>query len=114
MKKVYVAGKLNDNAVGYIQNMHKMINNAYDIRKMGFSVYIPCLDFLYGLVAGDADYRDYFDNNIAWMKCADAVFVGKGWETSKGTKREIQIAQHNNIPVFYYLTDLRDWGKDEC
>jgi hypothetical protein len=36
MIKVYVAGKLNDNSVGYIKNMHKMIKEADFLRRAGF------------------------------------------------------------------------------
>ena len=106
MKKVYVAGKLNAYAVNYIKNMHKMIAAADEIRRMGYSVYVPCLDFLSGLVHGDYDYYDYFNNNLPWMLSADLVFVAPGWETSEGTKQEIEIARENNIPVLFNIHDL--------
>ena len=53
MIKVYIAGKLNDDAVGYIKNMHRMINTAKSVRKLGCCVYVPCLDILEGLVDGE-------------------------------------------------------------
>jgi hypothetical protein len=106
MKKVYVAGKLNDNAVGYIKNMHQMITTADTIRRMGYSVYVPCLDFLSGLVHGGYGYADYFQNNLPWMLASDLVFVVPGWETSTGTKNEIEIAKANNIPVYFNIHDL--------
>jgi len=106
MKKIYVAGKLNDRAVGYIKNMHYMIKIANSIRENGFSVYIPCLDFLSGLVDGSMEYKDYFDNNMPWLLCADAIFVCLGYETSMGTREEIQRAQQNSIPIYYDLQKL--------
>jgi len=41
MKKIkgYVAGKLNDDAVGYIQNTHAMIKTARALREESFAVY---------------------------------------------------------------------------
>ena len=105
--KCYVAGKLNDDAVGYIRNMHAMIKTARMLRSMGCSVYVPCLDILEGLVDGDFNYSDYFDNSQPWLLSADFVFVCKGWETSTGTKREIDAAEEHGIPVYYYIDQLR-------
>lgn len=100
MRKIYIAGKLNDNAVGYIKNCHKMIKTAKQVREAGFSVYVPCIDFLEGLVDGSFEYGDYFDNSQPWLLSADAVFLTPGWGSSEGTKREISLANEYNIPVF--------------
>jgi hypothetical protein len=100
MKKVYIAGKLNADAVGYIKNMHRMIKTAREVRNAGFSVYVPCNDFLEGLVDGKFDYEDYFNNSQPWLLAADAVFLTPGWGDSSGTKREVALATENNIPVF--------------
>jgi hypothetical protein len=104
MKRVYVCGKLNADACNYIKNCHQMIKYADKIRRMGFSVYIPCLDFLSGLVMGDYEYQDYFKNNLPWLECADYIFVIPDSENSKGTQAEIKRAQELGIPVFDNLT----------
>jgi hypothetical protein len=106
MKKVYIAGKLNDNAVNYIKNMHAMITIADKIRRLGYSVFIPCLDILSGLVAGNFEYQDYFQNNLPWLEAADAVFVCPGYETSKGTLEEIKHAERLGKPVYFKYTEL--------
>jgi hypothetical protein len=112
MIKVYVAGKLNSDAVGYIKNMHKMIKTAKLLRDNGFSVYVPCNDFLEGLVDGQFEYADYFDNSQPWLSSSDAVFLTPGWETSEGTKREIAFAESLQIPVFYSITQMcKHYGK---
>jgi len=103
MKRVYVAGKLNDDACGYIINVHNMIVWAEKVRKAGFAVFVPGLDFLQGLVFGNWSYKDYFDNSQPWLDVSDAVFLVPGWESSDGTKREIERAKLQNIPVY---TDL--------
>jgi hypothetical protein len=109
MIKVYVAGKLNDNAVGYIKNMHTMIATANKIQRLGFSVFIPCLDFLSGLVDGNFEYRDYFENNVPWLESSDCVFVCSNWHSSEGTKREIDHADVLEIPVFFDIDKLIEW-----
>jgi len=111
MLKVYVAGKLNDMATDYIKNCHKMIKCAEEVRKQGFAVYVPCIDFVMGMMFGSYDYNDYFDNSQPWLKSADAIFVCPGYETSTGTQREIATATERNIPVFFTMEDLTRWKQ---
>jgi hypothetical protein len=106
MKRVYIAGKLNADAVGYIKNVHNMIVAANQIRKLGYVVYIPCLDILSGLIDGSMEYEDYADNNMAWLEFADFLYVLPGYETSKGTQKEIEQAEILGIPVIYKITSL--------
>jgi hypothetical protein len=104
--KCYVAGKLNSDACGYIKNCHRMIKTARVLRNMGIAVYVPCNDFLEGLVDGSFEYADYFENSQPWLLVSDFVFVCEGWETSEGTKKEITLAQKSGIPVFFSIEDL--------
>ena len=109
MKKitcVYVAGPLNAGAVGYIKNIHRMVMWAEKVRKAGFSVYIPGIDFLAGVIHGDWEYEDYFNNSQPWLERADAIFVIPDYEESKGTLREIERAANLSIPVFYDIEKL--------
>lgn len=104
MKKVYVAGRLNDMAIDYIKNLHRMIVLANQARADGFSVYVPGLDVLQALVHGDFNYRDCFDNSQPWLMASDAILVvEEGHRTSKGTQREIETAKRHDIPVFFDL-----------
>lgn len=107
MKRVYVAGKLNDDACGYIKNMHRMIYWGEKVRKAGFAVFVPGLDFLQGLVFGNWEYPDYFNNSQPWLDAADAIFLVPGWEASSGTKREIERAKSKGIPVFDSVDELK-------
>lgn len=109
MKKVYVAGKLNADAVGYIKNIYKMIKTAKVLRNQGFSVYVPGNDFLEGIVDGNFEYEDFFDNSQPWLLSSDAMFLTPGWETSSGTLKEIKLARENNIPVFYNIDGLKNY-----
>lgn len=105
--KVYVAGKLNAMAVDYLKNVSAMIKKSEEIRKLGFSVFVPCVDLLRGIVSGDFEYGDYFYNNVSWLRCSDAIYVMDNFETSQGTKEEIAIAQSCGIPVFYDIESLK-------
>lgn len=111
-KRVYVAGKLNGMAVDYIKNCYTMMEWAEKVRKLGFSVYVPCIDFLMGVHFGNYEYQDYFDNSQPWLEVADAVFVCPGWQTSTGTKRELETTAEIGIPVFYNLVNLEQWKEE--
>jgi len=106
MKTVYVAGKLNAMAVDYIKNMNNMIWCANTIKSKGYAVYIPCLDFLTGLVIGYYDYEDYADNNMAWLEKADLVYVMAFSEDSIGTQKEKQRASELGIPIITRMEQL--------
>ena len=106
MKRIYIAGKLNADAVGYLKNVHAMIRVAQAAKDAGFSVFVPCLDLLMGIVAGDYEYEDYATPNLAWLSVSDAVLLVPGWETSKGTQAEIAWAKELGIPVFETLQEL--------
>ena len=106
-KRVYVAGRLNGMACDYIKNVHKMIETAEEVRKAGFSIYVPALDFLMGAVIGDYGYYDYFDNSQPWLEVSDAIFLVPGWETSSGTAKEIAKANKFEIPVFEDLYKMK-------
>ena len=109
MKRIYIAGKLNSDACGYIINVHNMIIWAEKVRKAGFAVFVPGLDFLQGVVFGDWVYSDYFDNSQPWLDASDAVFLTPGWEVSEGAKREAERANNQGIPVY---TDLKQMIRD--
>lgn len=113
MKRIYVAGALNSDACGYIKNLHRMIYWADKVRRLGFAVFIPGIDFLAGLQCGDWNYEDYFDNSQPWLDVADAVFVVPESENSTGTKREITRAIANGQLVFYDLKALRVFKNEK-
>lgn len=110
-KLCYIAGALNAMSVDYIQNLHRMCVWADKIQKMGFCVYNPGEDIIRGLIIGNLEYNDYFDNSQGWLKVSDCTFVCPGYENSTGTKREINTAERAEIPVFYDLPSLEKFGE---
>jgi hypothetical protein len=106
MKRIYVAGALNSDAVGYIRNLNRMISYSNKLRRKGYSVFVPGLDFLMGLLDGDFDYKDYFENSQSWLAVSNIMFVCPGWESSKGTAKEIEYAKSLGIPIVYNDIDL--------
>lgn len=107
MKRVYIAGKLSDDACGYLRNVHRMIEWGERVRKLGYAVYVPAIDLIQGIVFGNWEYPDYFNNSQPFLDVCDAVFLVPGWETSAGTAREIERAKAQGIPVYADLETLK-------
>ena len=106
---IYIAGALSGDTPTYISNSSKMIRYGELVRRSGYSVFIPCLDILQGLVMGDMEYDDYFNNSYAILPRCDALFLTPRWENSNGTKKEIALAESYNIPVFEDLEKMNDY-----
>ena len=106
MKKIYIAGKLNAMAVDYLYNVHNMMNTAQAVKSAGYSVYVPAIDLMMGIMFGYTKYEDYFDNSQPWLSVADAIFLVPGWDSSEGTKREITLAEERGVPVFSDLEQM--------
>ncbi len=106
MKKVYIAGALNADAVGYLKNVHRMITHAEKVRQAGFAVFIPALDFVMGMAFGNWEYNDYFDNSQPFLEACDYVYVCPESENSKGTQREVETALSLKIPVVFSVNEL--------
>jgi len=104
--KVYIAGKLNDMAVDYLHNVHKMMQTAEKARLAGYAPFTPAIDLLMGIKFGYTDYHDYFDVSQPWLAVADAVLLVPGFETSKGTFEELQRASNFDIPIYKDVHDL--------
>jgi nucleoside 2-deoxyribosyltransferase len=114
VKAIYIAGKLSDpNTIEYIKNVSNMMDQAQAVKELGFSVFVPAIDILMGIKFGYDLYSDYFDNSLPWLAKADAVILVPGWETSKGTKRELAIAEELGIPVFENIIDLKEFFGNE-
>ncbi len=105
---VYIAGALRSDIPGYISNLHRMIKSGEEVRRNGMSVFIPGLDVLQGLIMGDMEFEDYFQNSFAILPRCDAIFLTPGWESSKGTAREIAYAKSLGIPVFDDIVELKN------
>ena len=106
IKKVYIAGPLNADAVGYLKNINIMLRMAEKVRKAGYSVFVPCLDLLMGIMAGDYEYKDYFNNNMAWLEASDCVLVLPNSQNSLGTQEEIAWALSKKIPIYHSLEQM--------
>ena len=101
--RIYIAGPLNADAVGYLQNVHRMTQASVMLRQMGHAPYNPCLDLLDGIMAGDFGYEDYFYTSQEWLKVADAMFF---LGSSPGADKERALAESLGLPIYEGLNEV--------
>lgn len=106
MKTAFVAGKFIANTTWEIeQNVRKAEAVAAELWKMGIAALCPHTNsrFFFGL----ADESVFLEGYRRFIRSCDAVFLVDGWETSKGTAGEIQVALSLDIPVFEFSSKSR-------
>ena len=103
MKCLYVAGPYsNPSVVEVFNNMNRGMRKATEKFLEGWAPFCPWNDYHYTLMLRGEEkltVEDYYEYSLAWLRKSDAVYVLKGWETSKGTIKEIEVARSLNIPI---------------
>ena len=113
-KCIYVAGALNANdAITYIKNMNRMFEHSLLLMEAGYSVFVPGLDILLLLKSDKPSYNKAFFNSWWWIKKADGIYVVPKSKKSKGTKREIKLAEGQSIPIFYSIEEMDEYFFNE-
>ena len=50
--------------------------------------------------------EDYYRYSVDWLKVSDAILLVPGWQVSKGTKKEVEIADKMDIPIYYDIEEI--------
>jgi hypothetical protein len=103
MNRIYVAGPYSGNTLQTLNNMRTGMRKATELLTKGFAPFCPWLDYQYTLMLRDGEsisYEQYLRMSIAWLEVSNAVLLLPGWENSKGTLAEIEVAERLGIPVF--------------
>ena len=115
MKRVYVAGPYNAPSVlPLLNNIRRGMRACSVLLQRGYAPFCPWLDFHFHLMLREDEslsIEQYYDYSIAWLLVSDCMLVLPGWETSKGTLQEIEIARTKTIPIHYSINDLLDVEK---
>ena len=117
MIRVYVAGAYSaDNVIDVLKNIGRSEWYAAQLFAEGFAPFVPWhdKDFILRRPMDDFSVENFYNYSLAWLEVSDAMLVLSGYESSKGTVKEIEFAEERGIPVFYGLNDfLRNFGGDE-
>lgn len=108
--RVYIAGAYSaDNVITILDNMREGMRMATRVLLAGFAPFCPWLDYQFQLMLRNYErlsVEDYYEYSLAWLDASDVMFVLPNSENSKGTKKEIEYAVENNIPIVYCLEEL--------
>ena len=116
MKRIYCAGPYSaNNVLEVLQNIGRGEKIAAELFANGYAPFTPWhdKDFCFQLPDHEFTVKQFYDYSIAWLEVSDAVFLVPGWEKSKGTLAEIEIAQKMGIPIFVDFQGLylHEWEK---
>ena len=106
--KIYVAGKYGNHlpSVYRLDNVMKAIETGRQLILKGHNPFIPHLThFIHE--GWDTDIGEkWYELDLEWLKCCDAIFMIDNWEDSKGAKLEYQKAIDLEIQIYYRMEDV--------
>ena len=119
-KVIYLAGAISATSHWeFLRNIRTALEVGRKLMKLGYSVYIPHLDFLLFLDSNENDIptRDeIYLNSFEIMKRCDEIWVLPNSENSKGVKKEIEWWMENGKAdkVFYLGERVKENEKEYC
>jgi len=116
LKRVYVAGAISHpDYLNVLANQSKGIEMTNILIRMGYAVFCPFIDFQLFLHIRKGEHpitlQMIQDHSLAWLVASDALLVLSGYENSKGTLREIEVAKDYGIPIYYSIDELTQGKK---
>lgn len=109
MKRVYVAGAYSaDNIITCLKNIGRGEEYASKIFLMGHAPFCPWHDKDYVIQNWNKKFtvKMFYDYSMAWLEVSDVIFLVPGYENSKGTMAEIELAKKLSIPIVKSFEEL--------
>jgi len=110
MKRVYVAGAYSgSNVIEVLKNIGRGEWYVAQIFKRGYAPFSPWADkdFVIKLWDEELDIEQFYKYSLTWLEVSDMMFLVPGWEKSKGTLKEIEVAKGLGIKIIYNLEELK-------
>ena len=108
MKLVYVAGPYRASREWQVvENIRRAEAIALEVWLMGAACICPHKNT--ALFGGSAPDETWLRGDLEIVRRCDALILAPGWELSKGTLVEIELAKQLKLPIFHALEELRAW-----
>jgi hypothetical protein len=113
LKLIYVAGPFSaPTREGVEHNIKSAVIDGLQIARLGGVPVIP------HSMTSDPEFERvqpnefWIDGTLELMKRCDAVFMGPGWWSSKGARKERVVAGDLGLPIFDTFPQLKEWLND--
>lgn len=103
MIKVYIASPYTIGNTA--ENVKAQLDMANELLEHGFSPYVPLLTHFLHMAHPQPD-EVWFKLDFDWLLMCDCVLRLPG--ESAGADREVELARHKGLPVFYGRDDFRE------
>ncbi len=118
---VYVAGAFSGKDSDPIRNRLEVEANVLAAEAMGVEVsrlgaypIIPHANTANPAFEKTQDYDFWIKGTLKLMFKCDAVLMIPNWGASSGARKEEREARAKNLPVFYSLSELREWLEKQA
>lgn len=102
MKRIYLSGKITDNA-----NYKKQFLKAYTYCRDEFDCEVINPSLL-NTILRKGSWEEYMALCIPLLKMCDAIFMMKTWRDSKGAIEELKIAKDLGLKIIFESEDINE------
>ena len=100
-KVIYVAGKYRGTDSEQAENILHAQRVAIRLWELGYIVFTPHLNTANFNWLSSLPDEVWLNGGLKFLEFCEAIFMLKGFETSQGAKRELEIATERRIDIFY-------------
>jgi len=94
------------------ENVNKAIDAGIRLMDEGHIVFIPHLShFIHIRMGSDWGQPFWYQFDLEWLRCCDAILMLPNWETSHGCTLELQEAKKLGLMVFHSIEDVGESKK---
>src|SRR4030042_1447614 len=107
MKIIYIAGPYKDpTRYGVLCNIMRAREAALDVWQLGHAALCPHSNTaFFGGARGILDSA-WYEGDLEMLRRCDGVYLVDGWENSRGTLEEIDLAQELGLPIYQSREEL--------
>ena len=107
--RVYVAGPYSGtDIITCLKNIGKGEEMGAYLFALGYAPFVPFhdKDFVLRRPDDEFDVEEFYAYSLAWLEVSDCMLVLPGYESSRGTLKEIEFAKERGIPVYYDINEF--------
>ena len=99
---VYVAGPYKaETEEKKCENIWHAIKVAVRLWELNWVVFSPILNSAHFEIYSSLPEEVYLEGDLKFLEFCSAIMLLKGWEQSKGAKRELEVATERGMDIFY-------------